>query len=197
LDNQILQVEQSIKSLNTNLSKRSVYAWVDWVINKKLASKWNNVWINSPICQIVPNNNSTKIKIYSPVELNIWDEFTFDYNNITYQITIDNALQYKDQITQNYIYESNYLDDNYFKWGEILDLNYKKSENSIDEDNIIKTENKINKVPVSYVINKINWNFIKANTASGILEKEIKLWDINWNFIEINDWLDGVNEVCK
>ena len=74
LKNQILQIDQNIDSLNTNLSARNIYAEVSWIVKQKISSKWNNVWINASICQIIPNTNSTKIKIYSPIELSIWDK---------------------------------------------------------------------------------------------------------------------------
>ena len=193
LENQILQIEQNIDSLNTNLSVRSIYAEVSWIIKQKISSKWNNVWINSPLCQIIPNNQSTKIKIYSLIELNMWDKLLFDFNWNNYEITIENVLVYKDPVTQNYVYESNYLVENYFKDWEILSLSL--SDIDITKNNEIK--DKIIKIPVWYVRNKIDWNFVKINTNTWIIEKEIELWDINWNFIEIKYGLEGIVEICK
>ncbi len=197
-DNQILQINQNISALNINLQTRSIYAWVTGIIKQKNTSKWNNVWPNSPICQIIPHNKSTKIKIYSPVELNIWDKLSFKIDNNIYEIIIENALVYKDPMTQNYIYESNYLDKKYFKDGEVIELKYEHPYLSSSNISILnKNKNKIINVPVSYIDNKINWNFIKVKTLTWVIEKEVKLWDINWNMVEVKSWIKWVNEICK
>ena len=196
LDNQILQVEQSINSLNTSLSNRNIYANISWIVKQKLSSNWNNVGINTPICQILPDSQSTKIKIYSPVELSMWDKLIFDFNDELYEIKIENVLVYKDPITQNYVYESNYLDQNYFKDGEILSLHFENENILLDE--IVNSDSiKDINIPVSYVKNRINWNFVKAELDSWIKELEVELWDINWTFVEIKEGLEGVNNICR
>jgi len=205
LDNQILQINQNINSLNTNLSARNIYAKTNGVVKQKISSTWNNIWPNVPICQIIPNAKSTKIKIFSPIELEIWDKLIFELNKKPYEIRIENALIYKDAITQNYVYESNYLDRKYFKQWEIISLKFEKS-----PSNIKTTPSEIGttpspslvrrgivKIPVSYVKNKIDWNFIKVLSWSLVIEKKVELWDINWKTIEINSWIEGVNEICK
>lgn len=194
LDNQILQVEQSIDSLNTNLSSRNIYANIWWTIKQKTSSTWNSVGINTPLCQISPESQSTKIKIYSPVELDIWDKLIFEFNSELYEIKIENVLVYKDPITQNYIYESNYLDQDFFKDGEILSLSFESTDNL---ESVIEITDKIIKVPVSYIKNKIDWNFLKINSDSWVIEIKVELWDINWNFIEIEKGLEGVSEICR
>ncbi|MDD2870456.1 MAG: hypothetical protein PHS49_00565 [Candidatus Gracilibacteria bacterium] len=193
LKNQILQIDQNIDSLNTNLSARNIYAEVSGIVKQKVSSKGNNVGINTPLCQIIPNSNSTKIKIYSPIELDMGDKLTFDFNGINYEIIIENVLIYKDPTTQNYVYESNYLVKDTFKDGEILSLSF--SDISITKNS--EMENKIIKIPVGYVKNKINGNFVNINSNSGIIEKEIKLGDINGNFVEIKSGLEEVIEICK
>jgi len=202
LDNQILQIKQSIDSLNTNLSVRNIYANTEWVIKQKNTSVWNNVWVNTSLCQIYPNKKSTKIKIYSPVELKAWDKLIFDFWAKSFEVSIENVLVYKDPITQNYIYESNYLNNSdLFKDGEILTLKFTDTNNDESvveneiENNIVNDT--INNIPVWYVINKINWNFLKVNTATWVVTKKVRLWPINWNSVEILDWLDWVNEICK
>ncbi len=191
-DNQIVQLESSINSLNSSLAIRNIYSWVDWVIKQKLVSVWNNIWAWIPLCQIIPNNKSTKVKIYSPIELNIWDKLIFELNWEKYEIIIENALVYKDAITQNFVYESNYLDRKYFKEGEIITLKF--SNNNNDK---VKIDNKNILVPVSYIENKIDWNFVKIKTQTWVLEKKVKLWDINWTMVEVIDWLKDVNQICK
>jgi hypothetical protein len=64
-------------------------------------------------------------------------------------------LVYKDPITQNYVYESNYLDQNYFKDGEILSLHFENENILLDE--IVNSDSiKDINIPVSYVKNRIN-----------------------------------------
>ncbi|MDD3145163.1 MAG: efflux RND transporter periplasmic adaptor subunit [Candidatus Gracilibacteria bacterium] len=193
LENQILQIDQNIDSLNTNLSARSLYAEVSGIIKQKQSSKGNNIGVNTPLCQIIPNNNSTKIKIYSPIELNTGDKLNFDFNGTNHEIIIENDLVYKDPTTQNYLYESNYLVDENFKDGEILSLSF--SDTSITKTNEI--EDKIIKIPVGYVKNKINGNFVNINSNSGVIEKEIELGNINGNFVEIKSGLEKIIEICK
>lgn len=195
LDNQLIQLEQSIKSINSNLSVKTIYSNVDWVINKRNISRWNTIapWIS--ICQILPVKKSLKIKIYSPIKLNLWDKLFFYINKNKYDIFIKNSLIYKDQLTQNYIYESNYLNNLDIKNWDILDLSYESKDKKEYKQTDIK--NKIISVPISYIINKINWNFIKVMTNSWVLEKEVKLWDINWKNIEIISWLNWINTICK
>lgn len=190
-NNQLIQLEQSIKSINSNLNVKTIYSNTYWVINKRNISKWNIVapWIS--ICQILPNKKSLKVKIYSPIKINIWDKLWFTFNKKQYSIFIENSLVYKDQLTQNYIYESNYLDKLNIKTWDILDLTYKSKNKKQD------LRNKKIIVPLSYIINKINWNFVKIITKTGSLEKEVKLWDINWKDIEIISWLNWINTICK
>jgi len=197
LDNQLLQISQSIDSLNVNLSKRNIYAWIDWIINQKFISEWNNVGINTPLCQILPNTDSTKIKVYSSVLLSLGDIFEFKFENKDYKISIENELQTKDKITQNYVYESNYLDDKKFKWWEILNLKF--ISNSNNENTIVPDNNStwIKEIPVSYIKNKINWNFIKTISWSTLIDLKVKVWDINGNKIEILEWLDSIIKICK
>jgi hypothetical protein len=64
---------------------------------------------------------------------------------------------YKDPITQNYIYESNYLNNSeLFKDGEILSLKFTNTNNdeTIIESDIVNKQ--VNNIPVQYVVNKIN-----------------------------------------
>jgi len=192
-DNQILQLNQSISSLNSSLAIRNIYSGVNWVVKQKLVSVWNNIGTWMPLCQIIPNNKSIKIKIYSPVELNIWDKLSFSLNWKDYEVVIQNALVYKDALTQNFVYESNYLDRKYFKEGEILNL---KLINNIDKNDDIENSNK-KIIPVSYVENKINWNFVKIKTSTWIVEKKVDLWEINWNYVELIWNLEWINEICK
>jgi len=199
LDNQILQINQSINSLNTNLSARNIYAKLNGTVKQKISSSWNSVWINTPICQIIPNTKSTKIKIYSPIELNMWDKLIFEFNNQNYEIIIENILTYKDPATQNYVYESNYLDKKYFKDWEILSLTFNNPNplsGAIDEK-VPDKGFRVIKIPVWYIKNKIDWNFVKTSSGSIIIEKEVKLWDINWNFIEIESWMENIVEICR
>ena len=194
LDNQILQLNQSIASLNSSLAVRNVYSGVNWIVKQKSASVWNNIWAWMSLCQIIPNAKSTKIKIYSPVELNIWDKLTFDFNWEPYEIIVENALVYKDVITQNFVYESNYLDRKYFKDWEIIELSLENNK----EANINMSEKTwIIKVPVSYVKNKIDWNYIKVLSGSTVVDKKIILGDINWNLVEIKWWIWNITEICK
>ena len=197
LENQILQLDQNISSINTSLSVRSIYANTLWTIKQKVSFEENSVWINSALCQIIPDNKSTKIKIYSPVELNIWDALVFDFKWELYEIIIENILTYKDPITDNYIYESNYLDQSYFKDWEILSLNFEKDNTLNSEDDSLNVNNNIIKVPVSYIKNKIDWNFVKIKSENWIKEIKIKIWDINWNYIEVEEWLKEISEICK
>jgi hypothetical protein len=179
------------------LSTRSIYANVSGKIKEKISSTWNNIWVNNPICQIIPNDKSTKIKIYSPVELNLWDKLIFEFNNEDYEIIIENALIYKDPITQNYIYESNYLDNDYFKDWEIISLSFSDIFDTKNKDEEISDIKKDIIIPISYVINKIDGNFINIQSNSWVLEREIKLWNINWDFIEVLSWLEDINELCR
>jgi len=207
LDNQILQLNQSISSLNTSLSSRSIYSWINWIVKQKVTSIWNNVWVNAPICNIIPNEKSTKIKITSPVVLEIWDKLIFEFNSEKYEIVIENALIYKDSITQNYVYESNYLDRNYFKDWEILILSFDNNEEALEnkesDKEVVEIVSdsinmwKIKKIPVSYIKNRIEWNFVIVKTSTGILEREVELWDINWKYVEVNVWLEWILEICK
>lgn len=193
-DNQILQLNQSISSLNSNLSSRNIYAWISGVIKQKLSSKWNTIWPNVPICQIIPNAKSTKIKIYSPVELSIWDKLTFELKWELYEVFIENALVYKDAITQNFVYESNYLDRKYFKDWEIINLSF---ENNDSEKVIEKNIEWTKIIPVSYVKNKIDWNYIKILSWSLLIDKKVELWDINWNTVEIEKGIENIIQICK
>ena len=193
LDNQILQLNQSIYSLNSSLAIRNVYAWITWIVKQKSTSKWNTVWAWMSLCQVIPNAKSTKIKIYSPIELNLWDKLTFEFNWEKYEVIIENALIYKDAATQNYVYESNYLDRKYFKDWEILNLDFEN--NNLDNNTDI--ENKVKNIPVSYIKNKIDWNYIKILSWSLLIDKKVELWDINWNMVEIESGIEDIVQICK
>jgi hypothetical protein len=60
-----------------------------------------------------------------------------------------------------------------------------------------KREFKIIKIPLSYIRNKIDWNFIKIKSWTWIIEKKVELWDINWNIVEVEKGLENIMEICK
>ncbi len=190
LKNSITWIETNIKAINTNLSPVLLYSWVTWKVKQKFVSALNRIWPNVQICSIEPSWDNFKIKIFSPIELNIWTKLNFEFDWEKYETSITNVLSYKDQMTKNFVYESDYIDSTIFKTWEVLELKLDKNFKVVKIDNI-------KNIPVSYVINRIEGKYLKVEDNSKIIERKVETGDISWDYIEIISDLKWVNEVCK
>lgn len=184
LDNQILTLEQSISSLNINLTPLYIYSKVNWIISNKLVNTWNNIWVNSPICEIIPSNlNNYKLKIYSSEKLTDDINITVFKDNIElFTFTKMNLLPSIDTVTQNYIYERilNWEYGNLGNWDKVdVFIENMLSDNISDlNDNI--------EIPLNYITPKLSWKYVKIKSSSwAIVNTEVITWRVNLPNIEI------------
>ena len=194
LKNQLVQLENSLSSLNIQLSPSSVYAKVEWKVKIKNTSKWNKVWPNGLICQIVPNKSSLKLQIYGDLGVgrNLGEVEFKDNNWKNCKLKIVSKLPYQDPITQNNIYETeDNINCNIQEW-EILSVKYNK------ENNKVINWNKKISIPLDFVVNKLTGQFVKEKIASwNIQETSVELWNIDWTNVEILSWLKIWDKICR
>ena len=205
-ENQISTLNSNIKNINISLSTQNIYSWINWTVKNKLVSAWNKVWINIPLCEILPEWDNLKLKIYSSKELQKWDKIWFTFNWENYVSEILNSFTYKDNLTQNYIYESGYLKWINIKEWEILDVVIVQTEEeNVDNLSNEETNQDINKdsdkkifVPINFVINRMEWSYIKVKTSSwNIVRNKVSIWEISWNMIEVIDWIKNWDNICR
>lgn len=193
-ENQILTFKNNISSIDIQLSPLNIYSQTNGIIKQKQGTIWNKVTPQAPLCQIIPEKDSYKMKIYSPIELIIWQEITFDFlgEEITSKITKSN--QAKDTLTQNYIYESDYLNLENIKEQEIFQVNIKAQK---EEKIETKSQAKVY-APLDFIINKIDWYYIRKKDINWMItEEKIDLWNADWNMIEIKSWLNIGELICR
>lgn len=192
--NQILIFKNNISSIDIQLSPLNIYSQKNGIIKQKQSTIWNKITPQSPLCQIIPEKDSYKMKIYSPVELTIWQEITFDFLGEEISSKITKSNQAKDNLTQNYIYESEYLNLENIKEQEIFQINIKTQNQKKIET---KSQTKVY-APIDFIINKIDWYYIRKKDMDWtITEEKINLWNVNWNMIEIKSWLNMGEFICR
>ncbi len=194
LENQISSLKSNLSQINVNLAPQNIYAGVNWKIKNKKADKWNKVWPNGLICQIVPNKSSLKLQIYGDLGVGRdLGEVEFKDNNWkNCKLKIVSKLPYQDPITQNNIYETeDNINCNIQEW-EILSVKYNK------ENNKVINWNKKIFIPLDFVVNKLTGQFVKEKIASwDIQEIPVKLWNIDWTNVEILSWLKIWDKICR
>ena len=179
IDLQILSAEQSLKATDINLKSENLYAETSWTIKTKVAkAEGTQVQIWTPLCEIIPDNNSLKLEIFSPERLNIWDKFNF-YKKWT-QIwtgTIISEYPTKTEKTQNFIYEWK-IDFKDLKAWEYLDIKVLRqtSENEIWID-------------INFVSPKLDWYYVKKLVDWQVINQKVEIWNMNNWEIQINSWL--------
>jgi len=194
LKNQLVQLENSLSSLNIQLSPSSVYAKVEWKVKIKNTSKWNKVWPNTLLCQIIPDKSSLKLQVYWNLGNN-WDFGEVEFKDNSWKdckLKIINKLPYKDPVTQNSIYETeNNVNCSIQEWGIISVMYHKwKNENIIWNQKIF--------IPLNFVVNKLTGQFVKKQFNSwDIQEIPVKLWNIDGTNVEILSWLKIGDRVCR
>ena len=193
-ENQIQQLKSNISSININLQTLNIKAWINWTIKSKLSSVWNKINPNGALCTIVPNDINYKLQIFSPMKIELWTEFNFEKDNIIYTWNIVNQLTYKDKTTQNYIYESNYIENINLKEQDIINiiLNF----NTENINNFAKKDKKI-LIPIHFVITTIDGEYIKKHIDWKIYKNHIEIWNINGNMIEILNWIQIGDKICR
>ncbi|MDD3302157.1 MAG: hypothetical protein PHN31_01250 [Candidatus Gracilibacteria bacterium] len=199
LNNQISQLKASLNTININLNPQEIYAGVDGTIKEKSSSVSNKVGSNTLLCQILPNESSLKLQVYSSYNLSLPIDITFDFGNKTYTTKIINQLPYQDSVTQNYIYETS---DSIFESGNPVNITDIVQEGKILDvktvsKNKVDTGNKIY-VPLDYVSNTISNSVVKLKSKTGEITKQvITLGELKSNYVEIRNGLNLGDTICK
>jgi len=190
--NQIISFENSIKNIDIQVSPLKIYSWQSGIIKQKQASIWNKITPQSSLCQIIPEKNSYKMKIYSPVELLIWQEISFKFQDQEINSKILRSSQSKDSLTQNYIYESDYLNLENIKEQEIFQVNIKNS------GQIKTNSNSKIYIPIDFIINNLDWYYLRKKDWNWtIKEQKIDIWTMDWDMVEIKSWLIKGELICR
>lgn len=208
LENQKINIQQNIDSINTQLSPEIIRAEVKGKVNEKFKSQWDTIKANKSICQIIPDSkNNFKVKIFSPKRLTLWSSVKIYINdNIVLDQKIQRELPSKDPVTQNYIYETSLdLEKNIdLKSQQDVKVEIEKKDLSSS-----KSQNKEILIPLDYVIPQLNWNFVyKVVNSESIEDKKnyakldyqkikVELGQIDWWYIKILSWLTISDVVAR
>lgn len=188
LDMQIINIKDWISKMNIMLSPENIYAETFWTIKQKSVKLNNTVRIWSPICSIVPKNNSLKLELYSPIKLNIWNIFTYlkDWE-LHWTWTIISESPVKNSLTQNYIYqwEIDFKTLNEWDYLNIKVLNTKEESNDIKNNEIW--------IPINYVSPKLDWFYVnKLMEWWNIKEIKVEVWNMNnWEIRVVSGLSNG------
>lgn len=173
MDINILNVQQAINQLNIAFREDVLYAATIGTVNKKLVSQNNNVQAWTPICTIVPKDNSLKLEIYSPQSLSNGMEFKYYYDwDLAGTGTIISESPVRNAQTQNYTYEGEIDFSNYKEW-DYLDI---KVISQVSSDEIW--------IPINYVFPKLDGYYVQMKTADSVEDKKVKIWKMNnWEIL--------------
>lgn len=179
MDNNIISVQQAINQLNISFNDDVIYAWINWTVKTKSASINNNVNIWTPICVIVPENNSLKLEIYSPNVLDLW--MVFEYykdEEFIWKGKIISESPVRNSTTQNYTYEweINFAD---FKEWDYLDIKV-----------ITETVGDEVWVPLKFIFPKLDWYYVNLKTAEWLEVKKIEVGKMNNGEMNVLSWLE-------
>lgn len=199
LSNQLTQLQSSLNTININLSPQTIYAETNWTIKEKVGTVWNKVWPNSMICQILPDESSLKLQVYSSYDLPLPIDITFTQDDKTYKTKIVSKLSYQDSVTQNFIYETSsdiLLDEDKINITDILS-EWKTLDIKLTTKNNLSISDKIY-IPINFVSNTISWSKVKTKQSDwSVKEKDVILWELDLNNIEIRSWLNFWDIICN
>lgn len=195
LDNQIISLEQNIDSINTNVSSINIYANESWIVSKKVVSIWNNIGLNSPICEIIPKwKNTLKLKLFLGDKLKWnqsikvskdWKEL-FTFSDMVLLPTIDIN-------TQNYVYERLLSKDHWLNVNDkvkvVIETSTNIESNSFDNGSYY--------IPLEYITPKLSGDYVKVKTMSWELDRRVTTWRINLPNIEILEWVSNWEILVK
>ena len=179
MDINILSVEQSINQLNIAFKQDVLYAGTTGTIKTKHVSQGNSVQTGSPICTIVPDDNSLKLEVYSPQTLNKNMEFKYFYDGeFAGTGTIISEFPVRNAQTQNYTYEGK-IDMSNFKEWDYVDV---QVISAVSQDEIW--------VPINYVFPKLDGYYVKMKNGENVENKKIQVGKMNNGEILITQWVD-------
>lgn len=187
INNQILSMKQNIETLKINTSWETLYAWVNWTIKTKKVDENNKISSSTIVCQISTKDKwNYKLKIYSPDKLPLWTEFIYYKNwNELGTWAIEYEVPFKDQTTQNYIYENNINNSNITEWDRIdIKLNIQRNENNIW-------------IPLDFIAPKIDWYYVIKKTDNNYSTYKVEIWNMDSNSIQVLSWLNAGDILVK
>lgn len=173
MDINILNVKQAISQLNISFKEDVLYAGTIGTVKTKHVSQNNNVQAWSPICTIVPKDNSLKLEIYSPQSLSKGMEFKYYYDgDLAGTGSIVSESPVRNAQTQNYTYEGEIDFSNYKQW-DYLDI---KVISQVSSDEIW--------IPINYVFPKLDGYYVQMKTADSVEDKKVEIWKMNnWEIL--------------
>lgn len=196
---QLAQLQSSLETININLVDQAIYADITGTVKEKMSSLWNKVASNSVLCQILPDESSIKLQVYSSIDLSLPLNINFKIEWKQYTTQLTTKLPYQDSVTQNYVYETT---SDIFLDGKKVDLS-----NIVSEWKVFDIITELNKniisdntiyIPLDYVNNTINNSIVKVKTLSWeVITQEVILWEVNSNKVEIKSWLKFWETICK
>lgn len=187
LSSQSFNLQQNYDTVKNNINWEKLYAGVDWIIKSKYITQWNKIWPNILVCQISPSRiNNLKIQLFSSIEMELLSDLEF-YNKdkLLWIAKLQYELPFKDNVTQNYIYEITNFDFQVREWDR-LTIKFDKALN-IDEL----------RIPLEYVMPRLDWDYVKLKKWTKNIEIKITLWDIDGWFVKIVDGLIKGNVIVK
>lgn len=187
-ENQIVTLNQSINTINVSLSGQNIISDIDWKVSSQDASLSSKVQAWWKICTIIPNDNSLKLRIFSPKLIELNTVFNYNKDAISWTWTISYELPQKDETTKNYIYESKIDFTNLKSWDTLnISLN----------TNIWNNSNEI-WIPIDYIKPKLDGNYVDIlKEDKSIISTKIQTSTLNNNSIKVDSWLNIWDVITK
>lgn len=179
MDINILWVEQAINQLNITFREDVIYAGTVGTIKTKNISKNNNVAIGTPVCTIVPDDNSLKLEVYSPNALKMWMEFKYYFEGEPmWTGSIISESPVRNAMTQNYTYEGK-IDFSKFKEGDYIDVKV-----------ITQVSNEEIWIPINYIFPKLDGYYVNMKNWDETITRKVEIGKMNNGEILIKSGID-------
>ena len=173
MDINILGVEQAINQLNITFREDVVYAGTVGTIKTKNISKNNNLAIGTPVCTIVPDDNSLKLEVYSPNALKMWMEFKYYFEGeLIGTGSIISESPVRNAMTQNYTYDGK-IDFEKFKEGDYVDV---KVITQVSSEEIW--------IPINYIFPKLDGYYVNMKNGDTTKVTKVEIGKMNnWEIL--------------
>lgn len=184
LENQLFSLQQNVAVLENTINEETLVANVYGVIKSRKNDSQNKVSANTAVCQIsVSDPDGATLQFYSPELLAENTVFSYSQNgNVLWTGRVDRVAPFVDPATQNFTYETTVPEDILTEWQKIEVQLWATTKATTDTQVFI---------PVTYVIPKLEGNFVRIQRNGVWEEKKVSLGQLDGTNIEI---LSGVSQ---
>ncbi|PID87511.1 hypothetical protein CSB07_00905 [Candidatus Gracilibacteria bacterium] len=174
IDSQASKLQDAIGKTSVVLAGEELYAEINGTIKQSTVKEGNNIRAGTPICIIVPDNNSLKLQLYSPNILKVGMIFEYFKDGKYFGTgSIISESPVKNNLTQNYIYEGKINFSN-FREGDYIDIK-------------VITDTKDNEIwiPLNFIYPKLDGYYVNILNSDKTEVRKVEVGKMNNGEIQI------------